>query len=215
MNRLGSLREDNDPNCTYEGDNNVLLQQTSNYLLQLHTEQKENGTQLRAPPTPLDVMLPVFAPLLAGSMVTSSLGVVDFLNNYQQLLRTNCGMFASDKRLTASGECYTSVHCDLGFLCQTVSLLFTLCADALHMYRWLVCHLLVRSDAKLQAELRKGKVHTLPLWVQVHMGCVLLSTCTVCAQDPFTARNDSQVYYLRSLAIAFIEVGHCALLVQL
>lgn len=80
------------------------------------------------------------------------------------------------------------------------------------MYRWLVCHLLVRSDAKLQAELRKGKVHTLPLWVQVHMWCVLLSTCTVCAQDPFTARNDSQVYYLRSLAIAFIEVGHCALL---
>lgn len=33
--RFNELRSENDANCTYEGDNNVLMQQTSNWLLNI------------------------------------------------------------------------------------------------------------------------------------------------------------------------------------
>jgi acyl-CoA oxidase len=37
---LGDLRNDNDANCTYEGENSLLLQQTSKWLLQLWPRRK-------------------------------------------------------------------------------------------------------------------------------------------------------------------------------
>ncbi|XP_069925644.1 peroxisomal acyl-coenzyme A oxidase 3 isoform X1 [Oryctolagus cuniculus] len=56
VNRLGVLRDDNDPNCTYEGDNHVLLQQTSGFLLGLLPPAAPGGARFRSPLKTLDFL---------------------------------------------------------------------------------------------------------------------------------------------------------------
>ncbi|XP_013777945.1 peroxisomal acyl-coenzyme A oxidase 3-like [Limulus polyphemus] len=127
---FGGPRNDNDANCTYEGDNNVLLQQTSNYLLGIL--QRRNG----------------------GNGSTSPFGSANFINEMDITLQ--------QKLVVSSVEDMLNVEVLLG------------------AYRWLCCYLLRGSANKVKAELASGK-------------------------DSFTARNDSQVYFCRSLALAYIE----------
>ncbi|XP_013771298.1 peroxisomal acyl-coenzyme A oxidase 3 [Pundamilia nyererei] len=131
MNRLGDLRDDNDPNCTYEGDNNVLLQQTSSYLLSwLHAKQRD------------------------GVRIESPFHTVDFLEESQEILKSRFTALTVD-------DCVDS-------------------AVPLAAYKWLVCFLLEESQKKLEQERASGN-------------------------DDFEARNNCQVYYCRSLAMAYIE----------
>ncbi|XP_035826828.1 peroxisomal acyl-coenzyme A oxidase 3 [Aplysia californica] len=130
VNRLGEIRNDHDPNNTYEGDNNVLLQQTSNFLLSYL-----NAAQ-------------------AGDKISSPLNSVNFLSNLPQRLKSK-------------------------FTARTVADCFNP-AVSLEAYRWLVSYLLVESGRRLGEQTQAGK-------------------------DAFTARNDSQAYYCRSLSLAYIE----------
>lgn len=126
--RLGELRNDHDANNTYEGDNNVLLQQTSNYLLRLYKEQIEEGKPISTP-----------------------FGSVNFFSNCEKILAIN--------RFDGNWN-------NLRTLIKT--------------YEFLTCHLLTTSVAKME-ELQASGV------------------------DPFMAKCNTQVYFFRSLAIAFFE----------
>ncbi|XP_071501101.1 peroxisomal acyl-coenzyme A oxidase 3-like [Diadema antillarum] len=130
VNRFGVLRDDNDPTCTYEGDNNVLLQQTSNHLLALSAAKRR------------------------GETISSPVGTMNFLDNMFDIIK---------QRFTAS---------TLEEVIRPQVII-----DA---YRWLVVYLLQESSHKVQHELMNGK-------------------------DAFTARNDSQVYFCRSLALVYMQ----------
>ncbi|XP_015179263.1 PREDICTED: peroxisomal acyl-coenzyme A oxidase 3 [Polistes dominula] len=68
MSRLGDIRADHDANCTYEGENNILIQQSSNWLLNQ------------------------WSCILNGQTISSPLGTIDFLQDSKNILKQkfNC-----------------------------------------------------------------------------------------------------------------------------
>jgi len=61
---IGDMRNENDANCTYEGENSILVQQTSNWLLGLWRK------------------------LQKGEQVQSPYGTATFLNTYKNILKS-------------------------------------------------------------------------------------------------------------------------------
>lgn len=125
---FNDLRNDNDANCTYEGDNNVLIQQTSNWLLHVWEKHRKNVK------------------------IISPMGSLSFLN-------------VELKQIKAVLDDETTLLSPQGILT---------------VYKALVLSLLQNTHAEYESHRQKGK-------------------------DPFTAKNDSQVYCARDLSIAFAE----------
>lgn len=77
---FGDLRNDNDPNMTYEGENNVLLQQASNWLLSC----RKNG--------------------YAHFAETSPLKSAQFLSTFDKLITQKCGWTTTQDALNPQSK---------------------------------------------------------------------------------------------------------------
>ncbi|GAB1597420.1 peroxisomal acyl-coenzyme A oxidase 3-like [Argonauta hians] len=135
VNRFGEFRNDNDPNCTYEGDNNILLQQTSNYLLR-HFQKKINHP---------------------GTTISSPLKSVDFIDNYQQILQTrfDIKVVGDCKNPLTSLRAYRWLVCKLLVECtdkiQTELELNNNMFDAMNNSQVYYCHTLALAYIELTA----------------------------------------------------------------
>lgn len=80
---FGDLRDDNDPNCTYEGENNVLLQQASNWLLSCRKTGYEQFKEV------------------------SPIKSAEFLHAYDAIIQRKCNWNTSREALDSQSETYT------------------------------------------------------------------------------------------------------------
>jgi acyl-CoA oxidase len=69
---FGTLRNNHDPNLTYEGDNNVILQQTANYILGVYHQYINDG-KVSSPMGSVDILSDISIILQRKFPVVSSL----------------------------------------------------------------------------------------------------------------------------------------------
>lgn len=131
---LSRLRDDNDAFLTFEGENNVLMQQTSNWLINLWNE-----------------------PNREISIKQSKMNSLTFLSKADQRLR---------KKFRKT---------DVQTLTSNPKII-------LEIYKWLICYKLRLSSEKYNDLLFESG-----------------------GEDTFTAKNQSQVFFARTLSLAFIE----------
>ncbi|XP_022903093.1 peroxisomal acyl-coenzyme A oxidase 3-like [Onthophagus taurus] len=127
---ISDLRNENDPNMTYDGENHVLIQQASNILIKLWPNIQKR--------------IPIISPLYS----------MDFLNNGLEIL---------NRKWTAT------------------SIKNTTNVDYINdVFKWVIVYLIKATAERLQNLKNQGL-------------------------DSFTARNESQIFYSRSLGIAYIQ----------
>lgn len=77
--RFGELRDDHDANNTYEGDNNVLQMQTSNYLIRKYQQLVESKKNVSQKSEEGDIV--------QNGRIKSLMGSIDFFNHTEQYLQ--------------------------------------------------------------------------------------------------------------------------------
>ena len=113
------------------------------------------------------------------SVPETPLGTCTFLNKFNAIIGCKFSATSKNELLTQ-----TSKFKRILFMLKKIEInQYTFILKAImNMFDWLLCYMLDKSYKKLEKNLKQGK-------------------------DLFTARNENQVFYSKTLAIIFIEVG--------
>ncbi|XP_020298492.1 peroxisomal acyl-coenzyme A oxidase 3-like isoform X2 [Pseudomyrmex gracilis] len=127
MSRLGDLRAENDANCTYEGENNVLIQQTSNWLL-TQWANVINGQSVQSPLHTIDFIgaKEIFNMRFNQTTVEDTMRVENLLEAFKWLVCYYLKKtYERVKNLKASGMTdFDARNNSQSFLARTLSLVY-------------------------------------------------------------------------------------------